>query len=193
MAGIEIPTTSPRDAEMAERERCAKLLEALMAEVPWRDKQWARCALAVAARAIRRGRRLTDQEKLNNLANSMEEADAETGSKELAPFVAELRRVASRLSEEETAMPLSRLEKENDLFREALWQIAQWAKAYPLKVFPEPDFAKARDLLAAGGITLDAVSASNMRHVVESVGRIAQTALDSADGVHGQSQRKESE
>lgn len=83
-------------------------------------------------------------------------------------------------------MPLTRLERENDAFREALWQIAQWAKAYPLKVFPEPDFKKAAELLTAGGITLDAISASNMRHVVEGVGRIAQSALDVADGAVGQ-------
>lgn len=80
-------------------------------------------------------------------------------------------------------MALTKVEEENDRFREALWQIAQWAKAYPLSVFPEPDFAKARDLLKAGGMTLDSISASNMRHVVEGVGKIAQAALDAADGV----------
>ena len=32
-------------------------------------------------------------------------------------------------------------------------------------------------LLASGGITLDVVSASNMRHVVEGVGIIAREAL----------------
>ena len=61
--------------------------------------------------------------------------------------------------------------------REALEQIVQWSKAYPLKAFPEPDFAKVRELLAAGGITVDAVSASNMRHVVTEVGAIAHRAL----------------
>jgi hypothetical protein len=59
----------------------------------------------------------------------------------------------------------------------ALQQIDQWAKAYPLKVFPEPDFVKARAALEAAGITLDSVSASNMRHVIEGVGRIARAAL----------------
>lgn len=80
-------------------------------------------------------------------------------------------------------MALTRLEEENDRLRQALWQIADWAKAYPLSVFPEPDFAKAAELLSAGGITLDAISASNMRHAVEGVGKIAQAALDTADGV----------
>ena len=81
----------------------------------------------------------------------------------------------------EDTVALTDLENENDLYREALWRIAQWAKAYPPEVFQEPDLKKARELLSAGGITLDAVSAHAMRHVVEGVGRIAQTALDEAD------------
>lgn len=60
---------------------------------------------------------------------------------------------------------------------EGLARIDSWAKAYPLDIFPEPDFAKAHLLLKAGGMTLDAISASNMRHVVEGVGNIAATTL----------------
>ena len=60
---------------------------------------------------------------------------------------------------------------------EALHQIMTWSEAYPLDVFPEPDMAYARTLLARGGITLDAVSAKCMRHVVEGVGEIAREAL----------------
>jgi hypothetical protein len=37
--------------------------------------------------------------------------------------------------------------------------------------------AKAAELLKAGGMTLDAISASNMRHVVEGVGKIARDAI----------------
>ena len=59
----------------------------------------------------------------------------------------------------------------------ALERIDDWSKAYPLTVFPEPDFKKARALLEAGGMTIDAISASNMRHVVEGVGKIARAAL----------------
>jgi hypothetical protein len=65
---------------------------------------------------------------------------------------------------------------------EALQRIVQWSEAYPLDIFPEPDWAKARQLLEAGGITLDAVSAHNMRHVVESVGKIAREALEDNPG-----------
>lgn len=67
----------------------------------------------------------------------------------------------------------ARIEK----LEEALRRILQWSEAYPLKVFPEPDWEKAAKLLKAGGMSLDAISASNMRHVVEGVGKIAREAL----------------
>jgi len=60
---------------------------------------------------------------------------------------------------------------------DALQQIKQWGEAYPLEVFPEPDFAKARDLLKAGGQELSAISAYNMRHVVTRVSEIVRKAL----------------
>ena len=44
-------------------------------------------------------------------------------------------------------------------------------------VFPEPDFAKAHELLQAGGMTLDAISASNMRHVISGVREIVEEGL----------------
>lgn len=47
--------------------------------------------------------------------------------------------------------------------------VNDWARAYPLGVFPEPDLKRAAELLGAGGITLDAVSASAMRHVITKV------------------------
>ena len=52
---------------------------------------------------------------------------------------------------------------------EVLFDIEQWCRAYPLKVFPEPDFTRAAELLKAGGMNLDAISASNMRHVLTRV------------------------
>lgn len=42
--------------------------------------------------------------------------------------------------------------------------LSTWAKAYPLSVFPEPDFDEVKRLL--GGNLLTRVSAANMRHVV---------------------------
>lgn len=73
-----------------------------------------------------------------------------------------------------------------DLYEEALHQIASWATAYPLAVFPEPDeayYRRAHEVLTANGMTLDRLSAAAMRHVITGVGRIAQDALDT--GVAG--------
>jgi hypothetical protein len=73
------------------------------------------------------------------------------------------------------APPMSdRLERHE----EALQRIVQWSEAYPLEVFPEPDWKRAAELLKAGGITLDAISAHCMRHVVTEVGKIAREALE---------------
>lgn len=63
-------------------------------------------------------------------------------------------------------------------FETALRNIVQWSEAYPVDIFPEPDWVKVRALLEAGGVTLDSVSASCMRRVVKGVGEIAQKALD---------------
>lgn len=60
-----------RDADL--REHCAKLCEDMITVKPYCDQPWARMALAVAARAIRRGRHLTSSEQLHNLADSMSE------------------------------------------------------------------------------------------------------------------------
>jgi hypothetical protein len=60
---------------------------------------------------------------------------------------------------------------------EALHRIASWADAYPLTVFPEPDLKRAREVLEAAGMTLDAISADAMRHVITQVGHIAKGAL----------------
>ena len=60
---------------------------------------------------------------------------------------------------------------------DALQQIAQWADAYPIDIFPEPEWHKGAELLQAGGMTLDAISAHCMRHVILGVGKIAREAL----------------
>ena len=57
----------------SEREAYARLVEAMIGQAPWKDQLWARTALAIAARSIRRGRHLTEAEKIENLAKSMEE------------------------------------------------------------------------------------------------------------------------
>lgn len=68
-----------------------------------------------------------------------------------------------------------KLEKLED----ALQEIASWTDAYPLEQFPEPDFAKVGEALAANGLRLGDVTASNMRHVVTRISEIAKEALKS--------------
>lgn len=66
---------------------------------------------------------------------------------------------------------------------EALRHIADWAKAYPLAVFPEPtsDYLfQAHTVLVEHGMSLDRISASAMRHVITQVGKIALEALGEA-------------
>lgn len=77
-----------------DQEQCAQLVEKMIKQKPYRDQVWARMALAVAARAIRRGRHLTERERLLNLAQSMEDADKEDGTNEMARTVAKLREIA---------------------------------------------------------------------------------------------------
>jgi len=60
---------------------------------------------------------------------------------------------------------------------EGLERIKNWAEAYPVKAFPEPDFKKVAEVLKSAGISLDCVSASNMRHVVNRVKEICEQAL----------------
>ncbi len=86
---------------------------------------------------------------------------------------------ASRMHGAEIESLRSRLEaaeKVNERQEDALNRLQEWAKAYPLECFPEPDFKKAHQLLLAGGMTLDAISASNMRHVITQVAAIVDEA-----------------
>jgi len=55
---------------------------------------------------------------------------------------------------------------------DALTRIDTWVKAYPLDIFPEPDLKKAAKVLKAAGMTLDSISASNMRHVLVGIQKI---------------------
>ena len=61
---------------------------------------------------------------------------------------------------------------------EAIEHITEWKdKAYPLDIFPEPDLRKAHELLTAGGMSLDVVSASNIRFALGRVCEILAAAL----------------
>jgi hypothetical protein len=53
-----------------------------------------------------------------------------------------------------------------------LEKIKAWCEAYPYDIFPEPDFKKAHEVLKENGVSLDAISASNMRHVLKGIQKI---------------------
>ncbi len=59
-----------------------------------------------------------------------------------------------------------------------LKSLRTWVKYYPLEVFPEPDLKLAMEALNVVGITLDAVSASSMRHVLTQVTEMINKALN---------------
>ena len=77
---------------------------------------------------------------------------------------------------------LDAAEARAERYEEALHRIDVWANAYPLDIFPEPDFKRVREVLEAAGITLDSVSASNMRHVLNGVARIVENAMKGGEG-----------
>ena len=68
-------------------------------------------------------------------------------------------------------------EAEREKYEDLLHRIKSWAQAYPLSIFPEPDFKKAHEVLTANGMTLHAISASNMRHVITQVQKMVDDAL----------------
>lgn len=69
------------------------------------------------------------------------------------------------------------LQDKNERLRDALGNLQTWSKAYPLTVFPKPDLKKAQEALKAVGMTLDAISADAMRHVLSGVEDIVKQAL----------------
>lgn len=81
------------------------------------------------------------------------------------------------------------LHPEREPMVHALRRIVQWADAYPLDVFPEPDFALAAEALKGAGMTLDAISASNMRHAIKGVGAIARAALADYEAAHSETEQ----
>lgn len=59
----------------------------------------------------------------------------------------------------------------------ALRRIVEWADAYPLKIFREPDLKRAHEILQQHGMGVDAISASAMRHCLTGARKIAGDAL----------------
>ena len=77
---------------------------------------------------------------------------------------------------------IKQLETENEKLKDLFGKIDRWCKAYPITIFPEPDFKKANKVLKENNISLSAISASNMRHVVNGISGLIQKALEDKDG-----------
>jgi hypothetical protein len=75
---------------------------------------------------------------------------------------------------------LARQDWEENSINDAIRKITEWKdKAYPLNAFPEPDPKRAREILQAGGMTLDDVSASNIRFALKRVCEMLDEAMKS--------------
>jgi hypothetical protein len=66
-----------------------------------------------------------------------------------------------------------RIEKLEDIFH----KIRAWQQAYPLDIFPKPDLKKAHEVLKTAGMTLDAIAADNIRHVLDGIKDYVEQAL----------------
>jgi hypothetical protein len=67
---------------------------------------------------------------------------------------------------------LEQLNEQRAKHDEMVNRMENWLQAYPLDIFPEPNMELVRECLKEGGHTLDAVSASNMRHVLNGLAGI---------------------
>lgn len=68
----------------------------------------------------------------------------------------------------------------DERMEKALRDIETWARAYPVSVFHEPsreEHQRAAALLRENGMTLDAFSASAMRHVLDGIINIVKDGL----------------
>jgi uncharacterized small protein (DUF1192 family) len=73
----------------------------------------------------------------------------------------------------ELAARLAQRDEEIERLESALHQIKTWCAAYPIRVFPEVEnWGRVDEVLAAAGLSLTQVSASNMRHVVNGITKI---------------------
>jgi len=96
-------------------------------------------------------------------------------SNDIKYFIEDLR--IAREKNKQQAKTIKALREDGEMLEDALREIKNWGDAYPLQCFPEPDMKKAHTLLISGGLTLDAVSASVIRHTIKRVVEIATEAL----------------
>ena len=74
----------------------------------------------------------------------------------------------SQCVEERTAAHEARIEQ----LERALRLLDEWLQAYPIEIFPEPDFERAEEVLKAAGMGIITIRASNARHVITKVREI---------------------
>ena len=53
--------------------------------------------------------------------------------------------------------------------QEKLDQIETWTRAYPLQIFPKPDYKKANEVLQKAGLSLGQITGGAMRHVLKGI------------------------
>jgi len=72
---------------------------------------------------------------------------------------------------------------ELEVLQDKMHRIKTWVEAYPLDMFPEPDFEKAARVLKENGMTLGAITTSNIRYVLNGIKEIveADSHHDAAD------------
>ena len=73
-----------------------------------------------------------------------------------------------------------------DTFKATLREIDDWANAYPVEVFPEPtkdNWKQAAEVLKANALSLDRISASNMRHVLSGIKKKVSKAIAEAEKI----------
>jgi tetrahydromethanopterin S-methyltransferase subunit G len=103
--------------------------------------------------------------ELDQLANFNPDWDRlQAAQASLREYMQQLNTANKRIEELEEAM------EQSDYLFDTIHQIKAWCEAYPLAVFPEPDWVEVRDRL--GDKLTSRVGASNMRHVVVGIGRI---------------------
>jgi hypothetical protein len=90
----------------------------------------------------------------------------------MGDIVVRLRRFKGDPFLQEAADEIEKLRDENDRLSDKQHAVYEWCNAYPIDIFPEPDFVAVRAALAEHDITIDAVSASNMRHVLDGIRKI---------------------
>ena len=92
----------------------------------------------------------------------------------------DMRKCFTIIKKEDLQAEIDKLQASRENLVDVLERIHIWQRAYPLKVFPKPDLKKAAEVLKDAGMTLDAITADNMRHVLDQIKSMVDLALKEA-------------